>query len=82
MWHKKPKKLTVFQQFSLILAVGLTAFGSTNAIALTADEVLNKMNTDQRVGHITGIVTGLAYARWLIERPKETGRDCIHDWYS
>ena len=82
MLHKKPKKLTVFQQFSLILILltgGLA--GGKDALALTAADVLNKMNQDEQNGYIAGIIEGLAYSRWLLDRPDETGMNCIYDWY-
>ncbi len=48
---------------------------------LNASAVLNKMNSDQRHGYISGVVEGLAYARFLRDRPNETGMKCIYDWY-
>ena len=52
-----------------------------SAQALTADDVLNKMNADQRFGYIAGVVEGLAYARWAKDRPDSTGMNCIYNWY-
>jgi len=54
---------------------------SMSAKALTADDVMNKMNDDQRSSFIAGVIGGLAYARFLSDRPDETGMSCIHDWY-
>lgn len=51
------------------------------AHALTADDVLNKMSSDQQHGYISGLVDGLAYARWLSNRPDKAGMQCIYGWY-
>ena len=50
-------------------------------MALTADEYLNKMNIEQQVSYMTGAVEGLAQSRWLIDRPDQTGHDCVINWY-
>jgi len=51
------------------------------SLELTADDVMNKMSATERNAHIAGIVGGLAYARFLRDRPDETGMSCIYDWY-
>lgn len=51
------------------------------AAALTADEVLNQMNADQRFGYLSGVTEGLATARWLRDRPDAKGMQCIFGWY-
>ncbi|MDJ0826418.1 MAG: hypothetical protein QNJ16_13010 [Rhodobacter sp.] len=42
---------------------------------------MNKMNPDERRGYLAGIVTGMAQARWIADRPDNTGSACINDWY-
>ena len=59
----------------------LAIAGAPVANALTAGDVLNKMNTDQRYGYIAGVVEGLAYSRWLKDKPQNEGMKCIYDWY-
>ena len=54
---------------------------SHQALALTADEVLNKLSLEQRFSYVAGVVEGLAQSRWLIDRPDQAGHDCIFDWY-
>lgn len=56
--------------------------GNANAEALNAGFVLNKMNTDQRVSFITGAVEGLAYSRYLRDKPDQSGMQCISAWYA
>ncbi len=51
------------------------------AYALTADDVLNKMNTDQQAGYFSGFVDGLAQARWIKDKPDQAGMNCIYNWY-
>jgi len=55
---------------------------ATKATELNADFVLNEMNMDQRVSYIHGVVEGLAYSRFLRDRPDETGMLCIYEWYN
>ena len=51
------------------------------ANALTADDVLNKMNSDQRTSYVAGVVGGLAQARWIKDKPDSAGMKCINDWF-
>lgn len=61
-------------------AIGLT-ISPYQAMALTANEVLTNMESGERFSYVSGIVDGLAYARWLAERPNEEGMQCIYGWY-
>lgn len=45
-----------------------------------AGHFLDKMNTAEQYNYISGLVEGLAYARFLKDKPDETGMKCIHDW--
>ncbi len=51
------------------------------ATALTAAEVLSKMNADERHTYEAGIVDGLAQARWIKDKPDPTGMKCTYDWF-
>lgn len=42
---------------------------------------MEKMSTDERHAYITGVVEGLATARWVRDKPDTTGVDCIYNWY-
>lgn len=55
--------------------------GSTKATDLNAGFVVNEMNTDQRVSYIAGVIEGLAYARFLRDRPDEQSMNCVYDWF-
>ena len=55
---------------------------SAQATELNAGFVLDQMNADQRVSYVAGVVEGLAYARFLKDRPDDTGMMCVYDWYS
>lgn len=52
-----------------------------NAQALTADDVLNKMDGKEQYSYIAGVVGGLAYSRYLRDKPDKGGMNCIYDWY-
>ena len=60
--------------------MGLVVPGA-QAKNLDAGFVLNKMDDKQRYGFVSGVVEGLAYARFLRDRPHEEGMICITDWY-
>jgi len=79
---KKWKILTTYKRLSAILLCSgvFASFGGVTQ-ALTADDVLNKMNSDQQTSYIAGVVGGLAYSRFLRDQPDSTGMSCIHDWY-
>jgi len=74
--------LTSYKQLSaILLCSGVFASFGNAAQAITADDVLNKMNADQRFGYISGVIEGLAFARWAKDQPDSTGMNCIYDWY-
>lgn len=52
-----------------------------NAKNLNAGFVLNEMNVDERVGYISGVIEGLAYSRFLRDKPSEEGMSCVYRWY-
>lgn len=68
-------------------AAGSAAFmlslfaGASPVAALTAKDVLTKMGNDERFAYLAGISDGLAQARWMKDKPDETGMKCIYDWY-
>ncbi len=71
---------------AMVLAGGMSALTVLNAIpanagSLNAGFVLNEMNNDQRQSYIAGVIEGIAYSRFLKERPNETGMNCIYNWY-
>ena len=63
-----------------ILAGGL-ALGGQQAMALTAQEVMDNMSSDERFAYVSGVVEGLAFARWLADDRDPLGMQCIWDWY-
>jgi hypothetical protein len=78
------KKLTL-SKYSRILAiiVSMTAGNTINiaeARQLDAGFILNEMEPKQQHSFVIGIVEGLAYSRFLKERPDETGMSCVQNW--
>ena len=55
---------------------------NAHAQNLDADFVLNKMNADQQVSYIAGVVEGMAYSRYLRDKPSEDGMNCLYQWYA
>lgn len=66
---------------SAILGALLGLAATQPACALTADDVLNKMDSDQRYFFLAGLIEGMGYARFLREKPETTGSKCIYNWY-
>lgn len=65
-----------------VLAVGNTAI----AEVMDAGSILEKMEDKERYAYISGIVEGLAYARFRKDTiaagsKDERGSSCIHNWY-
>lgn len=71
-----PKQLS-----AIMIATLLFGVSAAEATEINADVVMNKMNSDQRVSYVSGVIEGLAYARFVRDKPDETGMKCIYDWY-
>ncbi|MFT6658547.1 hypothetical protein [Maritalea sp.] len=74
-------KLSKYKQITAIILLSL--LGVTKEAAsknLDAGFVLNKMTSDQQVSYVTGIVDGLAYARWRNGNKDGEGLRCITGW--
>lgn len=48
---------------------------------LDAGFVLNQMDEQNRSGFIAGVIEGLAYARFLRDKPNEDGMRCVTNWF-
>lgn len=67
--------------FGTIVLVIIVFSGNANARSLDAGYVLKEMNSDQQFGYIAGAIEGLATARWVKDKPNDTGLKCIYDWF-
>lgn len=65
----------------MIAASGVSIPQNASAEEMNAGVVLEKMTVSERVSHIAGVIEGLAYARWLKDKPDAAGSQCIYDWY-
>ena len=82
MLNDQRVKLSKYKQMvSIIFGILLVGISPSFASGLNADAVLNKMNADERFGYISGVIEGLAYSRWLKDRPNDIGMQCIYKWY-
>ncbi len=82
MQVKKWLKLRIVQKLSIAILVGIVACsGSVQAQNLNAGAVMGNMNSDQRIGYVSGVIEGMAYSRFVRDKPSETGMKCIYDWY-
>jgi hypothetical protein len=82
MRYRNQAILTSYSPFSAtILAAVFSLSFARETMALTADDVLNNMSVKEQTAYVAGIVGGLAYARFLRDRPDEAGMTCIYDWY-
>lgn len=80
---KKCRENSVFfnQYLAKWAMASVLLVASNSAYALTADDVLNKMNTDQQFSYVAGVIGGLAFSRFLRDKPDESGMNCIFNWY-
>ena len=63
------------------MTMGITVALTDRADALTAGDVVNKMNGDQRTSYVAGSVEAFAQARWIADKPDASGMQCIHSWF-
>ncbi|CUH99080.1 hypothetical protein PHA8399_01196 [Leisingera aquaemixtae] len=42
---------------------------------------MENMSAEEQNAYISGVVEGLAFARWLADERDETGMQCIWNWY-
>jgi len=62
------------------LSLGVSAHANADT-PMTAGVVMEKMNSRERFFHISGIVDGFAYARFVKDNRREDGMKCIYDWF-
>jgi hypothetical protein len=75
-------KLTTYSPLSamILASVAFLADGK-DAAALTARDLMENMTSDAQFAHISGVVDGLAFARWLADDRYDTGMQCVLDWF-
>lgn len=74
-------KLSKYSQIIAIITAMIGVNISNQVVAQTAGDVVNKMEPTHQTGYLAGIVEGLAFARWVKDKPDKTGMKCIYDWY-
>ena len=75
----------ILSKYKYILAIIFVAMFMNTQIALANDMldagfVLREMKTEQQFAFVSGVIEGLAYARFLRDRPNEAGMQCISRW--
>ena len=79
---KRVLKLSKYQLFTAILfPLMLGVENAAQAEKLNAGVVMDKMTSEQRVSYVSGVIEGLAYARFVRDKPSEKGMKCIYDWF-
>ena len=82
MLNKKSLKLSKYQQISIIiLSIMFGSSVTAMAKSLNAGFVMNEMTEEQRYGYISGVIEGLAYSRFLRDKPNQDGMNCVYNWY-
>ncbi|OXT02742.1 hypothetical protein B7H23_07670 [Notoacmeibacter marinus] len=51
------------------------------ASAQTAGDIMSKLEPEKRYSYVTGVIEGLAIARYQNDKPDVTGMKCIYDWF-
>jgi len=82
MWVKNSLKLSKYKQLSIIILTGIFMnIEAADAQKLDAGFVLNEMNLEKRYTFVAGVIEGMAYSRFLRDRPNEEGMKCISSWF-
>ena len=82
MLNKCSLKLSKCKFLPAIIFTSMLCGGNvTQAKDMNAGVVMDEMNSDQRAGYVMGVIDGLAYARFVRDKPSEEGMKCIYDWY-
>lgn len=67
--------------FAILVAIMINGINAEEAAALTANDVLNNMSSKEQTSYVAGVVGGLAQARWVSDKPDQTGMRCINEWF-
>jgi len=84
MQGRKTNKNNVMAAFFVLLSSGVVLVPNSEAEAqgLEVSTVLENMNAEQMNAYLSGIVEGLAYARYEQEgRDADGSMKCIQDWF-
>ena len=73
-------KARIYATLGCVLGLNMAITGPAQAVEINAGYVLNEMSPDERVSYIYGVVEGLSYARFLRDRPDESGMLCVYNW--
>lgn len=65
----------------MVAALAMMSASGAGATDLNAGALMNEMELKQRYAYVSGVVEGLAYSRFLKDRPNEGGMVCISNWY-
>lgn len=83
MRGKNSLRLRKYSPFSgIILSIGFVFSLPSQGSALTVEEIRTNLTTDEQTHYVTGVVEGLAFARWLADDRDPKGMNCIWNWYS
>ena len=59
----------------------LALIAANDAGAQSAGDILENTSPQHRIGYVNGVIEGLAFARYLRDRPDTTGMKCIYNWH-
>jgi len=59
----------------------INSIQTNDASALTGDEILKTLKPNEQFHYISGAIGGIAYARFVREKPSESGMKCMLDWW-
>jgi hypothetical protein len=78
--HSKKQK-TIGAMIGLALAGQALGLDTAYASDFNAGYVLDKMESKQQHAYLAGVIEGLAFSRYALDKPDETGMKCIYDWF-
>ena len=75
--------LSKSKHLSAILLAGMISYANTNdAYALTGEEILTNLDTEAQFHYVSGAIGGIAYSRFVRDKPSQDGMKCMLDWWN
>lgn len=66
---------------AILLATMINAAGTEEVNALTGGEILSKLDAETQYHYVSGAIGGIAYSRFVRDKPSQEGMNCMLDWW-
>ena len=79
---ERTHKHTPASKVAVIMGGCLTFFGTpANASDFNAEKVMKEMKPEQQYAYLSGVIEGLAIARYMKDGKQKDGMGCIYGWF-